>query len=201
MASNGKQKKVGGSFPPNPTQWPAERNGLGIRSRFGIALDAPLRPFDIQLENAVLIATRHELASFVKGSDIDHLLGAHGRRWSGFTIPFEDRFIVVLNETHSTLRKHATLMEEYFHIILRHRPSGIKVCPHTGIAKRTYDGAMEREAYSSSAASLVPYGSMKAMVARGAVASEIAEHFEVSQALADFRLKTCRLYRKAQNNA
>jgi hypothetical protein len=38
---------------------------------------------------------------------------------------------------------------------------------------------------------------MKAMVVGGASSRDIAEHFEVSGDLISFRLKTCKLYRRA----
>jgi hypothetical protein len=197
MASGGKKRSGGGNFPPNPTQWPAERNGLAFRSRYGLNPQVALCPFERRLANVRVIATRNELAEFVDSRLIDHLLGSARNRWSGMTIPCDGEFIIVMNPTHARTRQNATLMEEFFHILLKHKPSRVGTCPATGIIRREFDPAMESEAYHSAAAALVPYSALKAMVSDGLKIRDIAEHFEVSNDLTVFRLKTCKLYRRA----
>lgn len=113
------------------------------------------------------------------------------------TIPCDDGFIIVMNHTHAKTRQNATLMEEFFHIILKHKPSRVGTCPITGVVRRENDRSMETEAYFSAAASLVPYSAMKLMFSDGATATEIAGHFEVSTDLVVLRMKTCKLYRRA----
>jgi hypothetical protein len=198
MASNGKRRSGSGKFPPNPTQWDAERNGLSFRSRFGVRLDEPLRPFTRVLPKVAVVGTRLELLEYgVEEQQLKKLFGVGRKQWSGMTIPCDDEFIVVMNYTHAKTRQHATLMEEFFHILLGHKPSRVYLCPDSGVIRREYDRTMENEAYYSAAASLVPYAAMKEMVERGATSRDIAGHFEVSGELVIFRLKTCKLYRRA----
>jgi hypothetical protein len=197
MASNARGRGASGNYPPNPTQWGAERNGITFRNRFRLTGHEPLKPFLRTLPGATVLATREQLSEFVDDNSLKLLLGKHAHVWSGATIPCDDEFIVVINMTHAQTRQNATLMEEFFHIILKHRPSKISACPHTGIMRREYNRAMETEAYHSAAAALVPYSAMKRMVSDGASSAQIAAHFEVSPALVTFRMKTCRLYRRA----
>lgn len=200
MASRGKRKSGRSEFPPNPTQWNAERHGLHFRERFALAADEPLRPFGLQLPTVVVVATRDALAEFVDQNTLKRLLGRHRGKWSGMTIPCDDEFIVVINATHHQNRKNATLMEEFFHIIHEHKPSKVSCCPITGVVRRDYDKQIEDEAYHAAAAALVPYYSLGTMVDRGATRQEIAEHFEVSADLVGFRLKVCKLWRKCSLN-
>lgn len=201
MASSEKKKrKSSGKFPPNPKQWPAEKNGINFRARFGMGGDEPLRPFERMLDGVEVVATLDSLAEFVGERDLLKLLGVHRRKWSGMTIPCDGEHIVVMNPTHHPHRQNATLMEEFFHILLRHRPSRVFSCPETGLVRRSFKKEIEEEAYHSAAAALVPYKAMRGMVERGADTRDIAGHFEVSQDLAGFRLKICKLWRRTQQN-
>ena len=200
MALSSKTQNGSGSFPPNPTQWDAERNGMKFRQEFGLRPEEPLKPFKRMLPNVVVLASRQQLGQFVDERLLLGLFGAHRNKWSGMTIPCESVFIIIMNVTHPPTRQNATLMEEYFHIILKHKPSKVGHCPQTGIIRREFDKAMESEAYFSAAAALVPYSALKAMVISSATSPDIAEHFEVSGQLVDFRLKTCKLFRRASAN-
>lgn len=197
MASSGKNTRGNSSFPPNPSQWSAERNAISFRAHFGVHSNAPLRPFSLTLPNVTLLATIDELRGIVDEVLLKSLFGEHRDKWSGMTIPCGDSFVVIMNETHARTRQNATLMEEYFHIVLKHKASRVGVCPKTGLARREYDKSLEVEAYHSAAAALIPYAAMREMVRGGASRSAIARHFEVSDDLAAFRLKTCKLYRRA----
>jgi hypothetical protein len=200
MALSGKKRSGSGSFPPNPTQWDAERNGMAFRSRFGVRPEEPLKPFSRKVPSAILVQTRQELGEHVDEALLVVLFGVHHKKWSAMTIPCEGAFVIIMNETHSRTRQNATLMEEFFHIILQHKPSRVGTCPHTGLVRREFDPIIEKEAYHSAAAALVPYSAMQAMVASGAASADIADHFEVSRDLTSFRLKTCKLYRRAAGN-
>jgi Zn-dependent peptidase ImmA (M78 family) len=196
----GRRKRRNGEFPPNPTQWDAERAGLTLRRKFDVPSDAPLRPFSLQFDGVYVLSTRKQVEEFVDASLCRKLFGAHRRSWSGMTIPVDDEFVIMVNETHPQTRKNATLMEEHFHVLLGHKPCRIFICPTTGLMRREYDKQTENEAYFASAASLVPYCALKEMVHGGGHVTEIAEHFEVSRDLVSFRLKTCKLYRRAIQN-
>ena len=191
------------NLPPNPAQWQPERNGLAFRGRFDVQSDVPLRPFDIgkQLTDVKLLG-RADLERIVAPDDLRVAFGSARHRWSAVTIPIhEDGHIVILNDTHATTRQNATLMEELFHIVLRHKPSRIKPCPITGLMKREFNRAVENEAYWSAAAALVPYAALRRMVDDGHSVRQIADHFQVSVALVQFRLKVTKLWRRATSAA
>ena len=197
MASSGKKSRGNSPFPPNPSQWPAERNGMAFRSRFGRNSETPLRPFEVNLPSVTLLATLDDLREFVDEEVLTELFGVHRRKWSGMTIPIDDEYIVIMNQTHAMTRQSATLMEEYFHILLKHKPSRVGLCPVTGLIKREFDRKLETEAYHSAAAALVPFAALREHVEKGRSGRDIAAYFEVSEELVAFRLKTCKLYRRA----
>jgi len=185
-------------FPPNPAQWQPERNGLKFRHRFAVPPDVPLQPFEIgkRFPDATLLR-RDDLERLVAPEDLAEAFGPARFRWSAVTVPIPGvGNVIILNDTHATTRQNATLMEEFFHIVLRHKPSKIKPCPHTGLMRREFDSSMEEEAYWSAAAALVPYGALRCMVEQGHTISGIATYFEVSVDLVEFRLKVTKLWRK-----
>lgn len=112
--------------------------------------------------------------------------------WSGMCIPCPGGdHLVVYNGSHSPTRTRATLMEEFFHLWLDHPPSKLKLFPAQ--PSRSFSAQVESEAYGSGAAALVPYQPLRSMVKAGQDASQIAQHFEVSEQLVQFRMKVSRI--------
>ena len=78
--------------------------------------------------------------------------------WDGlsFTLPGEPALVVLLNPHRPATRRTATLMEELAHALLEHRPSRLEPDPATGVLRRSYDAAQEREAFEFGATLLLP---------------------------------------------
>jgi Zn-dependent peptidase ImmA (M78 family) len=102
--------------------------------------------------------------------------------------------LVVFNDSHPPRRIRATLMEEFFHLWLGHKPTRLRVFVN-GDASRDFDGAKESEAYGSGAAALVPYKPLRKMLEQGRSVRSIADHYLVSEQLVDFRIKISKLSR------
>lgn len=181
-----------GLYPPNPTQWENETRGLNLRRELGLPLDVALphlRPFDLLPGVSVMDHVDVPMAAVFK----DRL--RNGYAWSGISLPCEGGgAIVIYNGGHSLERVRATLMEEFFHLRLGHPPTILRI--YNGDAIRTYNKKVERQAYESGAAALLPFKHLKAMADAGATALEIARHFEVSEDLVLFRAKLTKQYAK-----
>lgn len=185
------------NLPPNPKQWPIERNGLALRQRTRLLPSQPLRPFDVvRSMPEIEILGRADLSAYVVPETIEKAFGKFKRNWSAVTFSADGQHLIIINDTHALTRRNATLTEELFHILLGHKPSRIEVCPQTGLLKRQYDKAIEDEAYWSAAAALVPYRPLREMLEEGQSVALIAGHFEVSTSLVQFRMKVTRLWRR-----
>lgn len=125
---------------------------------------------------------------------VDYFRNSASRHWSGMCIPCDGTMLVVYNDSHPPRRIRATLMEEFFHLWLGHKPTRLKVFAN-GHSKRDFDRAKESEAYGSGAAALVPYQSLRGMLKKGASVPTIADHFLVSEQLVEFRIRICKLAR------
>lgn len=165
-----------------------EKKALEIRRFAGLVADERLDPFNL----ASLLKLRVVSLSEIDGlseSVRDHLSAGGG--WSGgLTEPMEDGSrVIVINHTHSPGRQAATLMEEICHSLLGHRPSRISG------AGRSYDKAIEDEAYGVGAAALVPYQALSEALTRGEPPYMIAKRLGVTHALVEYRMRVLGLWR------
>jgi len=181
-----------GVLPPNPKRWEHEHNALDLRHE--LALPLPNR-LDISAAFGLLpevhVCSNRELD--VEDRFREHFTGARSGHWSGMCVAYPNGITLVLyNANHPETRTRATLMEEFFHLWLGHRPDRLRVFSN-GEGNRDFDGGKESEAYVSGAAALVPYQALKAMLSSGLAVHEIADHFLVSEALIEFRIRVTKL--------
>ncbi len=197
MTSSGLERRKArsgcGLLPPNPNQWENEHNGLDLREDLGVGVDRPLSHVDaFTLYPHVQVLPHGDVPA--AAAHINHFRTVGSSSWSGLAIRLSDELeLVVYNDSHPQNRVRATLMEELFHIRLKHPRSVIRVFAPSDAA-RTHDGAVEAAAYGSGAAALVPYVSLKKLLADGVSTAVIARTFEVSLELVAYRMKVTKLY-------
>jgi hypothetical protein len=196
----GRRRARGGQhkLPANPKQWPFEHHALDLRDDLGLRLDVQLNVLDAF--GAVLPHVEVKAHGDVHVSDhtIRHWRERGNKSWSGMAVRMHDGTETVLyNDAHSEHRVRATLMEELFHIRLGHPRSSVRMLSD-GTAGRTFNGAVEEEAYASGAAALLPYGGLRGFVNDGLDSSEISRIYNVSPDLVNYRLKVTKLFGTAQ---
>jgi hypothetical protein len=79
-------------------------------------------------------------------------------------------------------------MEEIVHKHRNHVPTGLREVM-TGLRARTYDQAQEAEAYGVGAAALLPWSTFYHMLAAGTPVVDIAENYDVTTPLVEYRIK------------
>lgn len=168
--------------------------------------DERLDPFELARYAKLFVASFGEIEALLSEKTLSHLLGEGKNAWSGgaasVSLPSGER-LIILNPTHPKTRQHATLMEEICHVFLGHKPSRLAIENKNKEGKtiaRDYNHSIEEEAYSTGAAALVPYTSLKRMVLAGRNSQEIARHFYVSKALVEYRIKVSRLWDSYKRN-
>lgn len=187
-------------LPPTQKGRHHEIRARGLREFAGLRSDEQrLDPLRLARFAKLLVVSFEEIEA-LSPETVEHLLGQGKNAWSGGaaskTLP-DGRKLIILNPTHGKNRQNATLMEEICHVFLGHKPSRLAVETRNKdgqIIARDYNHAIEEEAYSTGAAALVPYTSLKRMVEAGRTSREIARHFYVSRALVEYRIKVSRLW-------
>lgn len=190
-----------GDVPPTQKGRHHEVRALGLREFAGLRYDHQrLDPFSLARFANLFVASFDEIEPLLTEETREHLTGDGKGLWSGgaasHTLPGGEK-LIVLNPTHGRNRQNATLMEEICHVFLGHQPSRLAVETRSKDGKviaRDYNHAIEEEAYATGAAALVPYTAVKRMVAEGLTSQQIARHFQVSRALAEYRIKVSRLW-------
>ncbi|MGH9616991.1 MAG: ImmA/IrrE family metallo-endopeptidase [Acidobacteriaceae bacterium] len=150
-----------------------------------------------------LVDANAALEGFSK-ADRDHLLITASDSWSGgvFPVPLPNgKYICITNPNHPRRRNRITLMEEIVHIHRKHKPSGLRdVMP--GLRVREYHKDHETEAYGVGAAVLLPWSQFYHQLDAGTSVADMAETFDVTEALIQYRIKVTgatNLYRNRLN--
>jgi hypothetical protein len=185
-------RKGTGVLPPNPTRWEHEHNALDLRHKLSVPLHDRLGvDFAFSLLPDVHLCSSDELD--VGDTFKNRFAGARSGHWSGMCVPYPNGITLVLyNANHPERRTRATLMEEFFHLWLEHPLDRLRLFSG-GEGRRDFDGGKESEAYGSGAAALVPYQALKVMLTQGKTLLQIADHFLVSEALVEFRVRVTKL--------
>lgn len=110
--------------------------------------------------------------------------------WDGlsFRMPPDPALVVLLNPERPARRRTATLLEELAHALLDHPPSRLERDSRTGVLRRTYDAAQEREAFELGAALLLPRELLAAELRARRPVTAIARRHDCSEALVRFRI-------------
>ena len=187
-------------LPPTQKGRHQELRARGLREFAGLRDDLQkLDPFELAKYAKLLVARLDDIEG-LSAETLNELVRNGKDKWSGGAasrvLP-DGRKLIILNPTHSRNRHSATLMEEICHVFLGHKPSRLAIERRDrqgNIVARDYNAEIEEEAYGTGAAALVPFAGLKQMVEQGKTAAQIARHFGVSRAMAEYRIKISRLW-------
>lgn len=109
--------------------------------------------------------------------------------WSAFTLQEGSAYLVIVNPQHPPTRRQNDLMHEISHIELKHVAVNVTLSENGLLLLSDYSDEQEQEADWYAAALLVPRDPLFAMRHRGLSTGDIANHFGVSEALCEWRLR------------
>lgn len=109
--------------------------------------------------------------------------------WSALTLQEGGVFAIVINPAHAKVRQRNDLAHELSHILLRHVPARVDVAPSKLLLLSDYSDEQEQEADWQGAALLLPRDALVSLRTRQKTTAEIADHFGVSTALCEWRLR------------
>src|ERR671921_142552 len=188
------------NLPPTFKGRQYEVRALGLRDFAGLRReDEALDPFELAYFARLMVINFDEIAGLSEQTR-EHLLGVGVNDWSGGTsskaLPNGWR-LIILNPKHGKARNNATLMEEVCHVFLGHKANRLAIVAENKQGKtvaRDYNEEDEEAAYAVGAAALVPFAALSRFVSKGKTSREIAQHFNVSRDLVEYRMKVSRLW-------
>lgn len=125
----------------------------------------------------------------IPAGDLQHLLGAGYQEWSGFTLRYNDRHLIVANSAQSARRQNSVVMHELAHIILGHELVSGVVTASEYFIPRTYGQDQEDEAAWLGGTLLLPRSALLWMRSRRMPEHEAASYFLVSPELLKWRIR------------
>lgn len=172
-----------------------ERRAQKLRELAGLNPTGRINPLDIakMIEGVVLVGGFDNVSAFV-GREVqcNHL----EEQLSALTVQIHKSYYVIENHTHTLERRRISLMEEFSHILLGHKPTTVSLTPNALLAHRTFNDKQEREAYALGAATLVPYDELRALLTKEKQGfDEVGEYYAVSRELIAYRAKVTLIWR------
>lgn len=190
-------------FSSDSKEW--EPHALALRRMAGIMPGDLIDPWKLAPRIGLTVADRDLVLQILNDGAHNQLLGKDKFVWSGGSVPTplpDGSRLCIVNPTHSRRRNKITLMEEITHVYRNHKPSGI-VLIAGALEVREYHAPQEKEAYGIGAATLIPWANLFQLLNSGRTIQELAELFDVTSDLIEYRVKITggyRIYRARQRN-
>lgn len=166
----------------------SERLSIGTRKQLDIRPDTAIDPKMLVRSKGCFVWTPED----VPGFDISHLTQltvSDPESWDAVTIKEGDCTVIVVNNTRPAARQANTIMHEWAHLELKHKPSRVDEFENGLLLLSDYPKDLEDEADWLSGAMLAPRDGLVTLRKRGLSDDQIAETFGISNQLATWRLR------------
>ncbi|MGI9325672.1 MAG: ImmA/IrrE family metallo-endopeptidase [Pseudomonadales bacterium] len=166
----------------------AERTAEKLRCDFGLAHLDRLAPRDFLKSLNIIVWEPSDIPG-VEPETILQLCSKDPNSWSGVTIKEGNSIAIIVNPTHPSTRQANTLMHEWAHLELRHKPNRVDRSEAGLLLLSDYPSEFEDEADWMAGAILLPRSGLLHFRKRGLNSDQIASHYGVSRDLANWRLR------------
>lgn len=166
-----------------------QAENLALKHRTNLSL-TPMDKIDpkVFLESlGILVWKPHEIPG-ISAATVEHLTEVDPDSWSGVTIREGDHKAIIVNSAHPTTRQANTLMHEWSHIELNHKPSRVDRSVGGLLLLSDYQADIEEEADWLAGCILAPREGLLQHSRSGLNAAQVANHYGVSQQLANWRI-------------
>jgi hypothetical protein len=180
-----------------------EPHGQRLRALAGCGRSEILDPYKLAPKLNLTVMPGEAALALLSPEIRNYLSTDASNEWSGGVLPYplpDGTFLCILNPAHAPTRNRMTLMEEIAHRYMNHCPTKV-LLDSSELRARDFDRACEKEAYGIGAAALLPWSQLFELINSGHAVDSIADHFEVSQQLIEYRIKitgASRLYAARQ---
>ena len=166
----------------------AERLSLDTRQRLGLRNDNAIDPIALVRSKGCLVWKPEDVPDSAL-SHLTQLTVSAADRWAAVTIKEGDCTVIVVNDTRPAARQANTIMHEWAHLELKHKPSRVDEFENGLLLLSDYPKELEDEANWLSGAMLAPRDGLVNLRKRGLDDDQIAATFGISSELATWRLR------------
>ena len=125
----------------------------------------------------------------LEAKHLEQLIVTDPDSWSGVAIRLGETTVIIVNSTHPPTRQANTLMHEWAHIELRHKPNRVDRSEGGLLLLSDYPADFEEEADWLAASVLLPRVGLVRCKTRGMTNDDIAGHYGVSSELTNWRVR------------
>lgn len=165
----------------------AERLAQDHRVRVGLGPNDRLDPRAFLEGHGFLVWEPADVPG-MEPEELHQLTVADPESWSGVTINFEESKLIIVNPQHLLGRQANTLMHEWSHIELNHKPNRVDRSENGLLLLSDYPKELEEEADWLAGCMLLPRDGLLHHCRVGLDAQGVANHFGVSRQLATWRI-------------
>lgn len=167
----------------------AEAEAEQIRLELGVSLFARIDPYALAESLAIPVMSLRELRKRTDGdvrvqASVDLLLDEGSSQFSGATVFFQSKRVIVHNDSHTAGRQVSNLCHEIAHGVLLHTPRPAL----DGRGCRDWDDQIEAEAECLASTVIIPGKAARGAVRRGLSDEQIAEQYGCSVEMARWRV-------------
>lgn len=166
----------------------AEKLSLELRVGIGLAVCDRLYPKQFLETRGITVWAPSDIPS-IDPNNLVQLAAIDSDDWSGVTVREGGAIAIIFNPAHAETRTANTLIHEWAHIELRHKPNRVDRSETGLLLLSDYPAEVEEEANWLAGAVLLPRDGLLYHHARGLNARSIANHYGVSDDLATWRLR------------
>jgi Zn-dependent peptidase ImmA (M78 family) len=177
-----------------------ERTAVATRLELRLEPHAPLSARALAQHLGVELITPHDLPA-LSVSDLRQLMHTDRSGWSAVSFTMDGRTTVIYNSTNSRGRQSSDIMHEISHILRQHEPTQIILSDTAPFAMRSFDAKQEDEANWLGWTLLLPRPVLEHCADVDLRADQIAERYEVSEQLVNFRLRMTGIERQRRQRA
>mgnify|MGYP003627880951 CR=1 FL=1 len=165
----------------------AEKLALRHRSAFGVEPHEKINPKAF-LESIGLVVWKPEDIPGISPDSLKQLMQSDPDAWSGVTVREGPHTAIIVNSVHPPTRQASTLMHEWAHIELRHKPSRADRSVGGLLLLSDYPAEIEEEADWLAGCILAPREGLLHLCSRGLKANQVAVHYGISLQMSNWRI-------------
>jgi hypothetical protein len=173
----------------------AERLALQHRTAFGIAPTDRLNPISFLRARGLIVWNPKDIPG-IDPHHLQQLMVAGKDEWDGMTIKENGQIAIIINSSDAETRQANTLMHEWAHIELRHKPNRADRSEGGILLLSDYPAGIEEEADWLSGCMLAPRDGLLAHCRSGLNTTQIAAHYGISPQLANWRIRMTGIHRQ-----
>lgn len=165
----------------------AERLAADHRSGLGLTPQDRLEPKPFLESKGLLVWTPAQIPN-ISPATVEHLTVTDPDSWSGVTVREGEQRAIIVNSAHPKTRQANTLMHEWAHLELNHKPSRVDRSGGGILLLSDYPADLEEEADWLSGCMLAPRDGLLHHSRNGRSVVEIAAHYGISEPLTKWRI-------------